>query len=69
MIKLIDDWRAAWRYLSVQSTALNAALLGGWLAVPDDLKASVPQWLVHTVVLTLLGTSILGRIIKQEPKS
>lgn len=66
--QLIDDWRAAWRFLSVQASALNASLLAGWLALPEDLKASIPSWLPVGIALALLATSVVGRVIKQEPK-
>lgn len=62
---LVKDAGQAWRWFSVQAMALQGAAAGAWLAVPDDLRASVPsEWLaVCAVVLTLLG--VAGRLIDQ----
>lgn len=32
----IDDWRRAWRYLSVQVAGIAAALWAAWLATPAE---------------------------------
>jgi hypothetical protein len=65
-MKLIDDWRKAWRWFSVQAMVLAGALQAAWLAVPDDLKQG---WLTDgyatmaTIVLLFLGT--VGRLVDQ----
>jgi hypothetical protein len=45
--------------------ALQGAVAGAWLAVPDDLRGAVPaDWLaIAAVVLTALG--VAGRLIDQ----
>lgn len=62
---LIDEAKSAWRFFSVQANALNLALLGAWLAVPDDMKAGIPQkWVfAGSILLLVLGT--VGRLVKQ----
>ncbi len=64
-MKLVPDWRRAWRWFSVQALALQGIAGAAWLAVPDDMRAAVPpDWLaVAAVALTVLG--ILGRIVDQ----
>ena len=56
MPKLIPNWRQAWRMFSVQAQASSVAILGAWQALPDDLRAKVPE----SVVL-----GIVGRLIDQ----
>lgn len=64
-MRLIPDWRRAWRYFSVQADVLAVAVSGAWLAVPDDLRAAVPhQWLA-IAALALAALGIIGRLIKQ----
>jgi anti-sigma-K factor RskA len=64
-MKLIDNWRSAWKMYSVQALAIIAALPVVWASLPDEWRAEVPsEWLkVMVVVVALAG--ILGRIIDQ----
>jgi hypothetical protein len=64
-MKPVKNWRQAWRWLSVQAMALQGAVAGAWLVVPDDMRAAVPsEWLAAcAVVLTVLG--VAGRLIDQ----
>jgi hypothetical protein len=64
-MKPVKNWRQSWRWLSMQAMALQGAVAGAWLAVPDDMRQSVPsEWLAAcAVVLTLLG--VAGRLIDQ----
>jgi len=54
---------------SIQAMAAAAALQAAWLAMPDDIKATLPtntpQILGYTLV-TLLIVGIVGRLISQE---
>ena len=65
-MKLVKDAGKAWRWFSVQTMALQGAAGGAWLAVPDDMRASVPsEWLAAcAVALTVLG--IAGRLVDQN---
>jgi hypothetical protein len=65
-MKLIEEWRRAWRMLSVQAMGLALAIQGAWPEVPADLKAQLPQNLVHWVSVALLVLGIVGRLVKQD---
>ena len=67
--RLIPHWRKAWRMLSIQAMTLAAALQGAWAAMPANLIASVPGWVIHAVTITLLVAGILGRLIDQPKVS
>jgi len=64
-MKPVKNWRQSWRWFSVQAMALQGAVAGAWLAVPDDMRGAVPaDWLaIAAVVLTALG--VAGRLIDQ----
>ena len=63
--KLIPNWRKAWRMLSVQIPALNAALLATWASLPDRFQDAYPvPWLMGTV-LALIVMGVVGRLIDQ----
>jgi hypothetical protein len=61
----VKNARQSWRWWSVQAMTLQGAAAGAWLAVPDDMRASVPsEWLAAcAVVLTAVG--IVGRLVDQ----
>ncbi len=64
-MKLIDDWKAAWRMWSVQSMAVATAIQGAWGAAPDDMRASLPHEWVQGITIALLVFGIVGRLIEQ----
>jgi hypothetical protein len=65
-MKLVDDWKQAWKWLSVNCMAVAGAIQCTWLAIPDDMRSSVPPALVHWLTLTLLIAGIAGRLIRQD---
>ncbi len=65
---LVDEWKTAWRWFSVQSMAISVVLLGAWQALPDELRAALPPWLPHWLAIALLALGIAGRLIKQKGK-
>lgn len=68
-MKLIDDWRGVWRYLSVHALAVTGVLPGVWMSLPHEWRDSIPlHWLaVVTVVTAALG--VYGRMIDQHGKT
>lgn len=64
-IHLVDEWRSAWRWISVNCMVLAGALQGAWLYIPDDMKSSLPPYLVSTVTIALLVLGVAGRLTKQ----
>lgn len=64
-LHLVPDWRQCWRWFSMQAQGVATAILGAWLAVPEDLRDRVPLWLVITLVLILLLLGMVGRLVDQ----
>ena len=62
---LVQEWRRAWRWFSMQAMALVAALQGGWMAMPDDLRAHVPARWAAMLSLTILLLGLWGRLVRQ----
>lgn len=67
-IELVEDWRDAWRWLSVNCMMLVLTVLGAWAAIPDDLKQHLPPLLVNGVCIGVLVLGVLGRLVKQKPR-
>jgi hypothetical protein len=68
-MRLIDEWRGAWRWFSMQAMALAAALQGAWAALPDDMRQHVPGRIVTAATLALLVLGIGGRLVKQKGRA
>ena len=67
-MKLIPNWRKAWRMFSVQAQAGSVAILGAWQAMPEELRGKLPEPVVLGIVGALLVLGIVGRLIDQ-PKT
>ncbi len=68
-MKLIPEWRKAWRMVSMQAMVIAQAGLGAWVAMPDDLREHVPVSGVIAFACTMLGIGIVGRVVKQDKVS
>ncbi len=64
-MKLIDNWRKAYRMLSIQAMAFATAIQGAWMFIPEDMKASIPPTVVQWVTMGLLAFGIVGRLVDQ----
>ena len=68
-MRLVPDWREAWKWFSVQAMAILAALPVVWMSLPADLKAHVPnEWGLVIFIIVAIG-GIGGRVIDQKPKA
>ena len=67
-MRLVPDWRDAWRWFSVQCLANLAVLPMVWMNLPQDLKSYIPrEWGFAIFILVAVG-GIGGRLIDQKPK-
>ncbi len=64
-MKLVPGARRAWRWFSMQAMVASAALQGAWLALPADMKATVPDRIVMIATIALLATGVVGRLVDQ----
>lgn len=67
-MKLVDDAKECWRWVSMWCMALAGALQGAWLFIPDDLKGSMPPNVAQAVTVALLVLGVLGRLVDQGSK-
>lgn len=67
-MKLVEDFKSAWRWFSVQAMALAIAIQGTWEVLPPDMKSDIPPKLVTYVTLGLLVLGVAGRLVKQGDK-
>lgn len=64
-MKLIDNWRKAYKMLSVQAMTVAGAIQGAWVYIPDDMKAHIPSGWVTALTIGLLAFGIVGRLLAQ----
>ena len=62
---LVEDWRKAWKWISVQIMALIVVAQGLVTFVPT-LKDFIPEYIWHPLMAVLALLAILGRIINQS---
>lgn len=67
-MSLVDDWKNAWRWFSMNCMVIATAIQGAWVYIPDDMRAVVPAHLVGIITILLLILGIVGRLIKQDKK-
>lgn len=69
-VKLIEDWHIAWRWWSMQISAIGVVLMGAseilgqaWTSVPPDLRRYLPY--ADTIALVLFLLAMIARVIDQ----
>lgn len=65
-MRLVENWRKAWRWLSVQFPALNLAFLGTWSVLPAKFQDALPMPWVIGIAVVLIVLGVVGRMIDQS---
>ena len=68
-IKIVENWRDARKWISMHAMAYGAAVQVAWVAIPEDMRASVPPGIVAGITIALLVLGAVGRIIDQTGPS
>lgn len=68
-MKLVENWKSAWKWYSVRIMVVIAALPEIWGHFPQEFRDSLPP---HTLagLTTFLGISaIVARLVSQEKRN
>ena len=65
-MRMIAEWRQAWRWFSMQAMLLSGAVQAAWEALPADLKQYLPSWLGLVLSLSVLVLGLGGRLVRQH---
>lgn len=79
-MKLIDEWKESWKYLSIQINTLGifilallaempSHLLGTWSLLPQEIKDVLDKEHLVYLGIIFMVLSILGRIVSQSNTS
>ncbi len=68
-MRLIPNWRQAWRFWSMRAAGAKAILVTTYLSLPDKLQDAFPPRyaLAMAVIITVFGV-IGGRLVDQNPQ-
>jgi len=67
-MKLVANWKSAWKWFSVQFGAAAGAIQLSVLAFPETVRAWLPDWLTHVLAVLLLLAAALGRLVEQKKR-
>lgn len=65
-MKLIQDWKQAWKWFSVHGLLAIAFLQLLWPEVPPEIKAQLPDAFVRWTTLALTAITLWGRLVQQQ---
>lgn len=65
-MRLVENWKSAWRWFSVQALGVLVALPLVWGVLPADVKAFMPDGWEPYVLILLAAGGLLGRLIDQN---
>lgn len=65
-MKLIPEWRRAWRMFSVQAQAIGVALCASYVQMYDQLKETIPPAWMAGLTACIFAIGIVGRVVKQD---
>lgn len=61
-LRLIPDWKQAWRWSSVRFLAIGGVMQGSLLAFPAQLQQYLPPWLLSGLAEFALFCVIAGGV-------
>jgi hypothetical protein len=68
-MKLVADWKDAWKWFSVQALVVIASLPLIWAALPSTTKALLPDGWEPWVFFVLAVAGVVGRLVDQNKKA
>ena len=62
-IRLVQNWRDGWKWISTNSMLTAAAIQGAWLQMPEDMKSGIDPSIVNAVTIAVLVLGVVGRML------
>ncbi len=67
MVKLVPNWRKAWKWLSMWFMGLAAVAQTAWASLPPDALAVIPVDIRGYITIGLVLAAMVSRVIDQGP--
>jgi hypothetical protein len=68
-MRLVHNWYCCHRWLSMRFLAAGVALQTAFIAMPEELRLALPDWVTRTMAIALLVCAVLGRLVDQGDKA
>ena len=65
-MKLVDDWKSAWRWFSMHALVLAGVIPTVWVELPPDLKTAIPPEAMGTITAVIAACGVVGRLVNQS---
>lgn len=65
-MKLVDDWKSAWRWFSMHALVLAGVIPTVWAELPPDLKAAIPAGAMGSITAVIAACGVVGRLVNQS---
>lgn len=65
-MRLVKNWKDAWKWHSTQAMTVAAAIPIVWAQLPTDLKQSIPDAWMPWIAGGVLVAGIIGRLRDQS---
>jgi hypothetical protein len=64
-MRLLSEWKQAWRWYSVNCNMMTVAFLGAWATLPDTFQNSFSPTELKMIAIVLVLLSVGGRLVDQ----
>jgi len=68
-VRLVENWRQAARWFSVQAFAAIIALPMIWASMPADVKAYLPDEWKPWIMVALAAAGVIGCLVDQKKEA
>ncbi|HCQ8124604.1 TPA: hypothetical protein OL914_000041 [Klebsiella quasipneumoniae subsp. similipneumoniae] len=65
-MKLVDDWKNAWRWFSMHALVLAGVIPTVWAELPPDLKTAIPPGAMGAITAVIAACGVVGRLVNQS---
>lgn len=65
-MKIVDDWKSAWRWFSMHALVLAGIIPTVWAELPPDLKTTIPPGAMSTITAVIAACGVVGRLVSQS---
>ncbi len=64
-MRLLSEWKQAWRWYSVNCNMMTVAFLGAWATLPDTFQNSFSPTELKMIAIVMVLLSVGGRLVDQ----
>lgn len=66
MMRLVPNWRSAWKWWSQWCNSAGIAAAATWGLIPADMRSAVPSWVLAAGAGALFVLGFIARMVDQN---